>query len=113
MAKEKSGNLLGSWSFLIGVVLAILVGFFGSPNSIVTTYALVFLGLIIGFLNISNREAHSFMVSGAVLVLVATLGQTVLEQIKYVNTTLESLVSLFVPATIIVVLRHVFSTARR
>ena len=112
MAK-KSGNMLGSWSFLIGVILAVLVGIFGSPNSAVTAYVLVILGILIGLLNIADEEVHPFLISGAILVLVATLGQTVLESITYVNTILESLVALFVPATIIVALKHVFTLARR
>jgi len=112
MAK-KSGNLLGSWSFLIGVILALIVGIFGSPNSIVISYVLVILGVLIGLLNIADEEVHPFLISGTVLVLVSALGQSILSPISHVNAMLSSLVALFVPATIIVALKHVFSLARR
>ena len=45
MAK-KSGNMLGSWSFLIGVVLALIFGIV-QPRGLnpILTYALVVIGI--------------------------------------------------------------------
>ena len=111
MAK-KSGNTLGSWSFLIGVILAVIFGLMGDLSQTLI-YILVVLGIIVGLLNIAEEEVTPFLMSGAVLVIVSTLGQSVVSSVGIFDTILQALTVLFVPATIIVALKHVFSLARR
>lgn len=111
MPKRHGANLLGSWSFLIGVILALVFGLIGNLSPGIT-YVLVVLGLIIGLLNIAVDEVSPFLMSGAVLVIVSTLGQGVVSTIPIFYVTLQALTMLFVPATIIVALKHVFSLAR-
>ena len=110
--RQKSGNMLGSWSFLIGVVLAVVFGLIGGLNQTLT-YILVVLGIIIGLLNVGDEEVGPFLMAGAVLVIVSTLGQAVVSSVPIFDNTLRALTVLFVPATIIVALKHVFSLARR
>jgi len=112
MSKKKSGNAIGSWSFLIGVVLAVVFGLFGALSQNVI-YILMVLGIIVGLLNIADEEATPFMMAGAVLVIVATLGQSVVSSVSLFDGILQALTVLFVPATIIVALKSVFSLARR
>ena len=113
MAKKRKGNLLGSWSFLIGVILALVFGFFQiSGLSQNVTYFLVVLGIIIGLLNIADEEVHPFLIAGTILVIVGTLGQSVVSVVPVFERILQSLTVLFVPATIIVALKHVFSLAK-
>jgi hypothetical protein len=114
MAKKKRGNMLGSWAFLIGVILAVIFGFIqtGGLSSNVT-YILVVLGLIVGLLNITDEEASPFLIAGAVLVIVAALGSSVITAVPIFDRILEAMIVLFVPATIIVALKHVFTLARR
>lgn len=111
MAKRGKGNLLGSWSFLIGVVLAVVFGLFGTLSPAVT-YILVVLGVVIGLLNIADDEASPFLMAGTVLVIVSALGQGVVSLVPLFSTTLQAITMLFVPATIVVALKHVFSLAR-
>ena len=111
MAKEK-GNLLGSWSFLIGVILAIILGAIGAISAVVATI-LVVLGLIVGLLNITASEVHQFLMAGAVLVIVAALGKDVLSVVAFVGNILDAILIMFVPATMVVALKSVFSLARR
>lgn len=56
----------GKWSFIIGLILAVLSGFFAIPG---LALVLLILGLIVGFLNISKGEELLYLV--AVLVLLA------------------------------------------
>ncbi len=117
MAKKKRGsNQLGSWSFLIGFVLAVLLGlgFTGAYQSQMVW--LVFLaGLIVGFLNITADEVSGFLTAGTVLVLVSFLGQGagafegVAPQIVGV---LKGILTLFVPATLIVAVKGAWTLAR-
>ena len=99
MAKGK--NVLGAWAFLIGVILAIVVGLLGL-GATEGTYALVLviLGIVIGLLNVGGAELKEFLLAGAVLVIVSSLGgQTYLGLVPYVGDIVRALVVLFVPAS--------------
>jgi len=111
MAKKRGGNMIGSWAFLVGVVLAVIFGLIGNLGQNLI-YVLVILGVIIGLLNIADEEVSPFLMAGTVLVIVSTLGQSVVSSVKYFDTILQALTILFVPATIIVALKHVFTLAR-
>jgi uncharacterized membrane protein len=111
MPKKSGGSMLGSWSFLIGVILALIFGLIGNLGPGVT-YVLIVLGIVIGLLNIADEEVSPFLMSGAVLVIVSTLGQSVVQTVPIFYVTLQALTMLFVPATIIVALKHVFTLAR-
>lgn len=111
MAKN-SGSILGAWSFIIGVVLAVILGALGGISSTVAII-LVVLGLIVGLLNVSDKETHPFLVAGTVLVIVSALGGEVLGIVATVKNILDAILILFVPATVIVALKSVFSMARK
>jgi hypothetical protein len=112
MVKRKNGNLLGSWSFLIGVILAAVFGFLGPLSTYISTI-LVVLGIVVGLLNIADREVGSFLMAGTVLVIVSSLGQGIVTSVAVFERVLQALTMLFVPATIIVALRSVFSMAKK
>ena len=111
MAK-KTGNVLGGWAFLIGVVLALVIGVIGNVTPTIA-YILVLVGLVIGLLNIGDEETTPFLMSGTVLIIVSSLGSNVVSMVPILDGVLNALLLLFVPATIIVAVRHVFSLARR
>lgn len=111
MAKSK-GNLIGSWAFLIGVVLAVILGLFDAVGA-GWTILLVIIGIIVGLFNIADEEASPFLISGAVLIIASALGQDVVASIPALNGVLEALLAIFVPATIIVAIRNVFGFARK
>lgn len=110
MAK-KMGNLVGSWAFLIGVILAIVFGFTGGLTDTLKI-VLVVIGLIVGLLNVGDEEASPFLLSGAVLIIAASLGAGVVATITFLAGILDALLLIFVPATIIVAVKNVFSLAR-
>jgi len=126
MAKAKSAvssasgrsALLGSWSFLIGVVLAVILGLgLGGAYSTTLLWILFLLGVIVGLVNITHNETGSFLTSGTILVLVSFLGASVIESVAVpfvsMANLLKGILTLFVPATIIVALKSVFVLARR
>ena len=119
MVKSKE-NLVGAYAFLIGVILAILVGILQQSLDIVETsslpYAiLVILGLLVGFFNFSDKDSFTFLVASLSLVIVSGFGQTALIYVAQVpilsslSAVLAALMVMFVPATIIVALKTVFS----
>lgn len=114
MAKKK-GNLIGAWAFLIGVILAIVIGLLKiSLSEGLFALILIVLGLVIGLFNIGASEIKEFLLAGTVLVIVSSLGgQTYLGLIPYVGDIIGALVILFVPATIVVALKAVFVIAKK
>ncbi|MDP3990452.1 MAG: hypothetical protein Q8Q01_04580 [archaeon] len=115
--KSISGNSIGSWSFLIGLILAVLLGLgLTGPYQGTLLWVVFLLGLVVGILNVAVGEVSKFLTSGTVLVLVSFLGVQVgvFEGVAPVlANVLRGILTLFVPATIIVALRAVFVLARR
>ena len=124
IAKE---NFIGAWAFLIGVVLAIVIGLTTKviPIPALTKYSsaiygiLVILGLVVGFMNVGGKESQTFLLAGAVLVIVSKFGMDSVSGsligfpiADLVKTVFGALLTLFVPATIVVALKAVFSLAR-
>lgn len=119
MVKSKE-NLIGAYAFLIGVILAVLMGILQQSLDIAKTssipYALlVVLGILVGFFNFSDRDSFTFLVASLSLVIVSGFGQTALIYVSTVpilsslSAVLSALMVMFVPATIIVALKTVFS----
>lgn len=111
MARKSSR--LGSWAFLIGLVIAIIVGFGlggGLGQGMVIT--LFVIGLIVGLLNVADEETTQFLMSGAILVIVASLSKDVLSTVAFIGSVLDALLILFVPATVVVAVKNVFQLAR-
>jgi uncharacterized membrane protein len=109
-------DMIGKWAFVIGVILAIAVGILGTMNTAVIVI-LMLLGLVIGFLNVTGKEAAQFLVAGVSIIIAGSLGTGAFVGMNNVVTT--TLVSIFgaisvlvVPAVIIVAIREVFVLAK-
>jgi len=111
MAKNQ-GNFIGSWAFLIGVILAVILGILGTISTTMMI-VLVVIGLVVGFLNIADKEVQPFLMSGVVLIIASAFGQGVFTGLPTLSNILDALLAVFVPATIIVALKNVFTLARR
>lgn len=112
--KNSRSNAIGAWAFLIGVILAIILGLFQSNLGNVTwiPVVLVLIGLIVGLLNVGASENSHFLLASVSLVIVAFMGSAVLQVVPQVADILSALMVLFVPAAIIVALRTIFVIAR-
>ena len=114
--KEKNNNLFGSWAFVIGITLAIVLGLGFTGNYQPEILWVIFLlGTVVGLLNISVSEMSGFLTSGTILVLVSFLGIEVgifNEVAPIIVNVLKGILTLLVPATIVVALKAVFVFAR-
>lgn len=121
MVRSKE-NLIGAYAFLVGVVLAVAIGLWNEPLQSAGGWlytVLVIMGLVVGFMNVGDKNAKTFLMASLALVIVGALGAEPLRYIALNNWTVEklsniltSLLVLFVPATIIVALKTVFSMAK-
>ena len=112
MVKKTRGiDFLGKWAFLIGVLLAIIIGLF---NAVSGTGAIILalIGLIVGLLNVGGEEVMPFLMSGAVLIIASAFGGGVMSTIPYAGSIFSALLVVFVPATIIVAIKNVFNLAK-
>lgn len=118
IAKE---NQIGAWAFLIGVVLAVLVGI-AAPSSINPWVQgiLAILGIVVGYF-VAEKDVQTFLLASVSLVLVSFAGiQGMMLNAaisgfglaKVVSSILGALLSLFVPSTIVVAIKTVFSIAK-
>ena len=118
MAIRSRENTVGAWAFLAGIMLSIIVGIFAGGNiSPYVVWLLLFLGIVVGYF-VSEKNVRTFLLASVSLVVVSYVGISgmVLNaaisgiQIgKVVSSILGALLMLFVPATIIVALKSVFS----
>lgn len=118
MAKKSMSKMVGPWSFLIGVILAVILGFLGSASNLWLAL-LVIAGILVGLLNVTESESQKFLLAGLALVIVSAMGQNALgafSSVAFVGSKLygilNALLILFVPATIIVALKSVFELAK-
>jgi hypothetical protein len=114
-------NLVGAWIVLIGVVIAIILGVV--QQSLLISYRgwiysfLALLGVVIGSVSISSdsEEVKTFLLATVALVIVTSIGQERLILISniglLIGTIMNALLTMFVPATIIVSLEAIFSIA--
>ena len=83
MAKGELWGKIGSWAFLIGVIIALLVGLYAAYNletngetfGGIIAWVLAVLGAIVGFVSaygmgtITEKEVPSFLLAGVALVV--------------------------------------------
>ncbi len=120
-------NLVGAWAFLIGVILAIIIGLLPALKVTLSTAAnstilalLVILGIIVGLLNVTNRDSGTFLLAAVSLVIVSFAGVSGLSDATILQIPLGTIVKdlmgallvLFTPAAIIVALKTVFAVSK-
>jgi len=121
MVLKSRENLIGAWAFFIGIVLAIAVGIFvRAKTDPLILGILALLGIVVGFF-VSQNDVKTFLFASVSLVIVSFAGiqGVVLDAAirgveigKMVSSVLAALLVLFVPATIVVSIKTVFSIAK-
>ena len=107
---NKSVEKYGAWAFLVGVILAVLFAFVSATW---LPWVLAVIGIVIGLFNIQEKEVGSFLMAGAVLVVVSSFGGDVFGGIDFLSGILGNMLMLFVPATVVVALKSVFAMAKK
>lgn len=106
---------VGEWAFLVGVLLAIVLGLFPDALEATTvTSVLVVLGIIVGLVNIAARETTGFLLAAVALLVAGSAGYGILPGVgNYLNSILTNIGTFVAPAAVIVALRAVYSLARK
>ena len=104
---------VGSWAFIIGVIIAIIAGFWQLGP--VMASILIIMGLVVGFLNVTGKETNSFLFAALVLAVMSSLGGQLLGDLMYMGAFLQSIFSaimlFIIPAALIVALKAIYALA--
>ena len=111
---------IGRYSFIGGVVIAVVLGLvpaatLGTAASAWLASLLVILGILVGFLNVTGKETKEFMMVATVLIIAAFAGNAsnTLGGVQYIGQYLQgmftSVLAFVVPATVVVGLKDIWS----
>lgn len=100
-------TVLGHWALIIGILLAIVAGF--TEITYLPTI-LFFLGLIVGFLNIKEKESTPFLVAVITLLIIGVAGLQLGGNILV--SILNNFIAFMAAAGLIVALKQVLTTAK-
>ena len=111
---------VGSWAFILGVIIAIIAGLAAGA---VTSYAgiillvLVVLGLIVGFLNIGDKEVQPFLIAAIAIMAVGAANLASLNTIvptlgTVLSAMVQNIAAFVMPAALIVALKAVYNLAK-
>jgi hypothetical protein len=111
---------IGHYAFILGVLIALIVGAavaFGMALGDAAGYIaalLVILGLVIGFLNIGQKEVNDFLIAAIALGAVGFANLTTIPLIGTLLATILQYVTVFVfPAALVVALKAVYGLAAK
>ncbi|MEK6941600.1 MAG: hypothetical protein AABW85_01980, partial [archaeon] len=89
----------------------------GCRNGRIILLALVVLGLVVGVLNISDKEVGKFLVASIALILVGSANLTAANTVVFglgtiMQTIVVNLARFVAPAALVVALKSIFSMAK-
>ncbi|MBD3354536.1 hypothetical protein GF361_00965 [Candidatus Woesearchaeota archaeon] len=114
MAKKKKGDAkkTGHYSFIAGIVLAVLIALVPQLRGDISVWILVILGVIVGLLNVTAKETTGFLVASMALIIASSASALTLATIWTGLTSILGNIIVFVsPAAIVVALKTVYSLA--
>ncbi len=109
------GKTLGGWAFVIGLIIAVVIAVFG-VQATWPMYLLLVLGLIVGLVNVTDKEVNSFLIASIAFMFTFTALGNVAAGIPTIGVTVAKffvLVNAFVaPAAAVVAFKALFSHAK-
>ncbi len=113
---------IGNYSFIIGVVVAIVLGLAAPKLGQAEVWLwslLIVLGLVVGFLNVSGKETKDFLMVTVALVIVAFAGGSQIDKVssvqfigQFLSGIFNAIMAFVVPASIVAALKEVWAVAR-
>ena len=117
MAMEK----LGEYAFLACIVIAVLAGLatgLAGYQSGAVNALLVVLGVVVGVLNISEKETTPFLVAAIALIAAATVGFEAIDSVvanagSTLNAIFNYIATFVAPGAIIVAFKAIYALASK
>ncbi|MBD3246992.1 hypothetical protein GF378_00020 [Candidatus Pacearchaeota archaeon] len=114
MAKKSQNEKIGKAAFVIGLVLAVVGGLLESVYVIpYTVLILVILGLLVGFMNIANKDNTRLLLAIVALIAVgASTVQAIPTLDVYLNAMLQNFVAFVGAAGFVVAIKEALATTK-
>lgn len=102
---------IGGYAFIVGVLLAIVAGLvpLSAGTASMVLWIMVVLGVIIGLLNVTDKETTPFLVAAIALILTHTALSTL--NVTLITNIVSNIAVLASPAALIVALKAVWNMA--
>ncbi len=85
---------VGHYAFLGGFILAVLAGLIPALQTAAVIWVIIVLGLIVGFLNITEKESTEFLIATIALLLVGTAGLSAVPTVGgFIDAILKNIVA--------------------
>jgi len=100
---------IGHWALIVGIGLAIIAGFAVIPALPVILFV---LGLIVGFLNIKEKESTPFLVAVIALLLIGVAGLQLGQLTPVVVSILNNFIAFVAAAGLVVALKQILTIVK-
>ncbi len=108
-------KFVGRWAFLAGLVVAIIASFI-TGFAVTIALVLFMLGLVVGFLNISQKDSNKFLLATIALLTGGIASISAISIFGVVTTYLTSSIGNFVAfvsaAALVVAIKAIFETGK-
>lgn len=101
---------VGKWAFIVGMVVAV-VGGAGFGQSWFG-WLLAVLGLVVGFLNVSDRESFKFLLASIALIVAANAVGGLPYVGGYATAIIANLITFMSAAVLVVAIKSLFELAK-
>ena len=98
---------VGSWAFVIGLIIAIVMGFVDLGST--ALWVLAVLGLIVGLINVSHGESQLYLVASIAFLVSASSLTIILDALK---PFLQNIAVFVGPGAAVVALRALYDMAK-
>ncbi|MBI3412940.1 MAG: hypothetical protein HY051_02575 [Candidatus Aenigmarchaeota archaeon] len=102
---------LGAWAFILGALVVVLASFVTADVGLLKS-ALVVLGIIVGLLNINDRDITHFLVA---VIAILAVGNANFDAVpvfgNLIQKTLQNIVVFVAPAAAITAIKAVYTMA--
>lgn len=102
---------IGHWAFILGLVLSVIAGLGGDIPSLTTI--LFVLGLIVGFLNITEKESAAFLVGVIALLVIGLAGLETIVYAGWLIPVLNNVIAFVAAAGLVVAVKQVLYIAKK
>lgn len=107
---------LGQWAFIGGIVIALVLAFVPEWKGQLTL-VLVVLGLVVGFLNVSEKETTPFLVAGIALLATGTVTESLkvippAELGNYLVGAVQNIGAFVAPGAVVVAVKAIWALAK-
>lgn len=96
---------------MFGIIISLIAGFGGEIPALMTV--LFVLGLIVGFLNISERESTHFLVAVIALLVIGIAGLQFGKFTQIIASILQNIISFVAAAGLVVAVKQTLAIAKK